>query len=222
MTDQTSSMASAYSLHEQDQCVADRLVRARQLLLTAQSDPVISSRLAEAGYPAARLEEGLKLYKAAQVALISRQAALSKLKHVTEAFATVETTARQVYTDFRGVARLLFHDGVTRIHLGLEGSPPKDLEKFMLTARSVYDTALRTPKYRRKLAQYGSLDSACASLDELEATYAAFRTAQDAALRATQRWDRVMVSLDDWVHRFCKTAKRVLRDRPELKYKIGL
>jgi hypothetical protein len=202
--------------------LAHRIVGSHRLIQCATSDLEIASLLERVGYGNERLEEGLKLYKKAQVAFVSRQGALAQLKYTIALLEQSEAVARHIYGEFRSVARLLFRTGVARIDLGLEGKVPEDLEKFIIVSRSVLKMAQRTAAYRSRLAEYGSLDCLKAAVEDLAAADKACEDARKLVLQSTQRWDRVMVSLDKWVEQFCKTMRRDLRSRPDLLIKLGI
>jgi hypothetical protein len=130
--------------------------------------------------------------------------------------------ACQVFADFLAVSRYLFKDGQARSILGLDEGIPAEPAEFIPAARLRYQAAKRNASYHNTLTQYGSLENAFASLDELAAAEMLKEAACTAAGRAIQQRDEVFIRLDRWTRDFCATLKAALRDRPDLLHKLGL
>jgi hypothetical protein len=165
---------------------------------------------------------GLGLCRAAEAAFEDCQESLCRLRQAVSALERAEIAARQAYLEFQMISRFLFGDGMARAALGVEGEMQKDLHEFIRVARAGYEAAACTLVYHQRLAQYGSLEDACASLDELLAAHQVYLQAGSAARRAVLRRDEATAQLDEWVRRFLYTAKTALRSRPDLLKKLGI
>lgn len=222
MTEQSAFPIPTRTWRNQNQQILNRIAAARELILSARADPEISDLMAEYGYGAARLATGLDLHKAARAAFTACQWSISGQKQAATAFEAAETTARQVFADFLAVARFLFKDSHARMSMGLDDRIPEDMYEFIAFARSHYEAASNHPVFRSQLNQYGSLESACASIDEFVVAGMVYQAAGAASLRATKRRDEVIACLDEWVRDFRKAIKTALKDRPDLMNKIRL
>lgn len=226
MTGRTAYQSLAHPPFDRDQFIADkvagRLSSARSIITAAREDTQISSRMASRGYTAARMAGGLGMCRAAEAAFEDCQESLCSLRQAVSALERAEAAARQAYLEFQMISRLLFDDRAARAALGVEVEMQKDLHEFILVARASYEAAARSTVFHQLLAQYGSLEDACASLDELLAAHQVYLQARSAARLAVLRRDETTAQLDEWVRRFLYAAKTALRARPDLLKKLSI
>jgi hypothetical protein len=88
-------MSTSIGSHRpEEQLIADRIITAGQTLEAVETDGEIAARLAQAGYDAPKLQEGLGLQRAAQTAFDRWQAAARTAHRAPQ---MLDTTARAAY-----------------------------------------------------------------------------------------------------------------------------
>lgn len=178
------------------------------------------------GYGAAVLEEALTTKHApAQAAFDARQVAIGILSGKLKALADTETQERKDYADYREIARAAFPAAADRLALGLNGTAPKDLDKFLTTATASYGAGKKAP-YSAKLTARGYspalIDAELAGLKGVANLAKAAANAKGAAKKATDTRDAAAKALKEWTAEFRKVARRTLRSRPNLLTALGL
>lgn len=205
---------------EQDQEMANAISASAKLMHTALDNPEILELLAPRGYDSAALEEALETkHEPAQAAFDARQVAMGRLASRMKSLAETEATERRDFADYREIARTCFPAAADRLALGLNGTAPKDLEKFLTTAKASYGTGKKAP-YTGKLTVRGYSPSLIdAELEGLKAVANLAKAAANAkgeAKKATETRDKAAKALAGWTAEFRKVAKRTLRGRPDL------
>lgn len=211
---------------EQDQKIANAIGEAFVILSVAAGDDEILALLGSRGYDAAALTDALEnLHAPAQAAYDARQLALGTAASATAALARVEKQERKDWADYREIARAAFPQDADRIALGLKGSIPSDLEKFLTAAQASYAAGKKSP-YSTKLALRGfsstAIDSELAGLKGVVQSAKARAIAAGRAQKATATRNATAKTLAAYVSEFRKVAKRSLRERPDLLAKLGL
>ena len=209
----------------QDQEIANLISEARKIIEVARDDPEIAPLLAGRGYNTAALAAGLALQQAAQHAFAARQVAMSAQQKAATTAEQALAAAHTTYMDFRETVRSTFDDPDARTALGLTGRVPKDLQKFLTTARSSYATAQSEP-YQATLATYGFPAGALTdALDELDALFTANKAQETIgkdAVQATLNRDAAIKALEQWLKKFKSIASIALRPEPTQAKKLGL
>jgi len=109
--------------------------------------------------------------------------------------------------------------------VGLKGEVPKDKQQFVTTARASYIAAQNEP-YQTALAALGYskeiIDAALATLDAMTKADEVQAAAIGAATQATARRNDAIKALKAWMQLFDRVARVALKQRPDLRKKLGL
>jgi hypothetical protein len=216
----TPTDAKTRKIAEQDQKIANAISQAEKTLTTARDSADILALLTPRGYDAAALDEALtSLQVPAQAAYDARQSAMAQLRSANEALAGAENQERKDFADYREIARAAFPGATDQVALGLKGTAPKDLEKFLTAATASYGAGKKAP-YTAKLTVRGyapaAIDVELQGLKGVANFAKAQATAKGAAQKATTTRDAAAKALATWIGEFRKVAKRTLRTRPDL------
>src|SRR5882757_8555779 len=140
---------------EQDQALANAIGAASKLIETARANAEILALLAPRGYDLAALDDALTTkYAPAQAGFDARQVAMGIQSSATKALGDTEAQERKDFADYREIARTCFSTAADRIALGLNGTTPNDLDKFLTTATASYGAGKKAP-YTAKLTVRG-------------------------------------------------------------------
>ncbi len=227
MENTTSSVTKARrKLADQDQRLANDITAALTLMETARDGSELQEIISGLGYEPAALDEAItNLQEPAQAAFEARAAAMSKADTAQDRLAASLAEEQGDYTDYRETARAIFTDKADKAALGLNGSMPRDLQKFLTEAKSAYSAGKKAP-YTESLTRRGyspaRLDAELAGLKLLGDLSAGSKRAAGAAQKATADRDKAAKSLKAWVSEFRRIAKRALRGRPDLLAALGL
>jgi hypothetical protein len=205
---------------EQNQELANEISAASKLIETALANAEILAFLAPRGYDLAALDDTLATKVApAQAGFDARQVAMGIQSSATKALADTEAQERKDYADYREIARSCFPTAADRLALGLNGTTPTDLEKFLTTATASYGAGKKAP-YTAKLTLRGyapaSIDAELMGLKGVGNFAKAAANAKGAAKKATDTRDAAAKALASWTAEFRKVAKRTLRGRADL------
>jgi len=207
---------------EQDVQINETINASRTMIDNIRKNEEISNILAGHGYDEERLSEGLTLCDLTRQGFHQRGAALTAQYKASADLNGREKTARQMYADFRLLARGLFPDEPVRSELALTGKVPHDRTQFLGIARMSVDAARREP-YASRFAEFGydagMLDQISTTLDALDDADSTQNNAIIDAVEATKNRDRAYAALTDWLKQFRRVATAALRQDPE-KLKI--
>ena len=217
--------AKVHQRAAQSRVISDEITASAQSLGIVIANPEIGAALAPAGYSQEELDAGLKLQRSAQAAFDSRQTAVGRASQAKTACAKAEADARQTFGDYRKIAQAEYPEAPDRQALGASGRSPKDPHVFVTTARAAFNAARQSP-YASVLAKRGydkaGLDKAVAVFDALDAAQSAYLTATGAAADSLRVRDQAARELIVWMSKFRRIASVVLRDKPEMRQKLGL
>ncbi len=228
MNDQpTVPSAPARTYASQDQALANRINQYRGALILARDSSELLSLLQPRGYDDAALAAGIALCDAAQVAFTARQSAQAAQQAAQLAEQAARQVARDGFQDFRKIARAVFRaDPAAQTALGATGRVPSDQEKFLTLATAAYAAVLEHSDYLAALTQRGLDQSVIqaeqAKLEALVQANAAHEVAKAAAMRATAERNAAAKAMDDWWAQFRAIAQVALKDRPDLRYELGI
>jgi hypothetical protein len=225
-TTPTAAQKKALKRAEQDQKIANAIAEAATLIDVAGSDAEILALLTVRGYDAAALTDALATkHYPAQTAFEARQTAMGAVDSANAALTAVEGQERKDFADYREIARKAYPSAADQIALGLRGTTPADLQKFLTLATASYGAGKKAP-YTAKLTVRGyspaAIDGELAGLKGVASLLKARDIAVGAALKATSTRDAAAKALADWVGEFKKVARRTLRGHPDLLAKLGL
>ncbi len=211
---------------EQDQQMANDISAALTLMEAARDDAEIQTFIGGIGYAPADLATAITDFQEpAQAGYNARQTAMGVAKRSTENLGKMEAEERKDFSDYREIARAVYPTSAEQIALGLKGSTPQDLQKFLTAAKSSY-AAGKTATYSAKLTKRGyspaAIDAQLAGIKSVSDLSKTQLLAVGAAKKATDTRDKAFGLLKEWVSEFRKIAKRVLRTRPDLLGKLAL
>jgi hypothetical protein len=211
---------------EQDQAMANAISASSKLIETALDNAEILALLAPRGYDIAALDDALTTkYAPAQAGFDARQVAMGILSSSNIALAATEAQERKDFADYREIARASFPLPADRLALGLNGTAPTDLDKFLTVATASYGAGKKAP-YTAKLTLRGyapaSIDAELQGLKGVTSLAKAAANAKGAAEKATATRDKAAKALKDWTAEFRKVAKRTLRGRTDLLAALDL
>ena len=210
---------------EQDQQIANDITETAEMIGVTQKDAAIATAMAGKGYDDEELTVGLGLQGAAEAAFGERQKAMAKQEAGALAFTLADKSARQSYADFRETARVKYAAAADQTALGLKGAVPRDLQKFITTAKSSYQAAFAQP-YCAELAKAGltpeQITERITALGTLKSLNEDLRVDEGAATAATKTRNAAYKAMMKWVRGFRRMAKMALRGQPALKTKLKL
>ena len=206
---------------------ADRLTAAQIAIDNSLSDDEIQARVAEYGYPVAKLTAGKTLYTAALNAVGNAESAAGAQKLATDHVESAEQIARDAFQALAKVCRAAFSDEPAQLTaLQLDGKTPRSTAAFLTTANILFQNALGTPEIQTTLAEYGytaqKLQTECAKITSFSQANESQEAAKGAAQQATVVQNNALAELDDWMARYIKIAQVALRDEPQLLEKLGI
>ncbi len=209
----------------QDQGVTNAITAAAQLINKALANPDIVALLAPRGYDAAELRAGLALQAKAQSAFNARQTSLGKSTDTKQARDDAWTAAKDEYADFRQTAQAKYSEAHTRDALGVSGTMPGDLQKFVTQATASYQTA-RQPAYvdffAKRSFTAARLTAGLTALQMLLVLDNEFKAAGGDAASGTGDRDTAVANLNAWLAEFRTNAQLALRKSPAHLTTLGL
>ena len=164
------------------------------------------------------LDEGFSRQNEAMTAYTARHMAISDQSQATNAVIEAQRAAREAYSDFRKIGRVVFKADITRTALGMTGPVPSDRARFIHLARTGFEMALK-PDYAPALARRGLTAAVFEANLALVAALVAADEAQVAAMaaarQATANRTAAMARLNAWFNEFRGIAKVAFRQHPE-------
>lgn len=162
--------------------VANDITAALQMIEIARDDAEIQGLLGPRGYDAAALDDAIADFQApAQAAYDGRQRAIGVLNRAQQALEAMQAQEQKDFTDYREIARATFKAAGDRASLGLNGTAPKDLEKFITAAKASYGTGKKAP-FTELLTKRGyspaAIDAELAGIDGVSGLANAVSSAQ--------------------------------------------
>ena len=207
----------------QDRRIADGISGAKQVITSLEDDDEMRAPLTSRGYDDAEVSLGASLQIAAQVTFNARQKAMGEQESAADTLRQRFADARGGYIDFRRIARKKFKAPGDRTKLGLVGSVPKDLKRFLTVATTSYTESGKEP-YLAVLTKKGypaaTLANLLTELGTLEKTAPEQKKAASAAQKATKSRDNAYGLLESWMSELRETAKVAFRKSPEQARKL--
>jgi hypothetical protein len=203
--------------------IAERLNAAQVAISNAQNDPEIRAALEPFGYSGDMLDQGRQLYDTAVRLLGEQQDATGRQQQATAQMHEKKTAADLAYRNLADVARAML-DKPDQVRLGLVGKKPTSIAGFLVSAQTLFENAA-LPDIQPRLARHGYNAT---KLSEEYAKIVAYDTANQAqkatigeAQHATQLQNKAMTALNKWISQFRQIVKVALRDKPQLREKLG-
>ncbi|MBI5950575.1 MAG: hypothetical protein HY865_02860 [Chloroflexi bacterium] len=203
--------------------IAERLNAAHLSISNSIGDTEIASLVANFGYPAAKLNEGLALYEEAQAASNAAEAAAGEQETLSAEARQAQKLAQNAYQDLAKVSRAVFKNEESRLTtLGLKGSMPRTTASFLAAANTLFENAALAPS----IADYGytpeKLEGELAKVRAYEEANRRQEAAKGAAQNATASKNTALSNLDAWLAQYLKIARVALREKPQLLEKLGV
>jgi hypothetical protein len=226
-TPPTPPAADAPKIHRnvQNKIITSYVTDADRFLSIASTDPEIQSILAEHGYDAAEIAQGMELVKAASGGVAKRQEKLGGKKGAMDDLNLSADGARETYAAFREIARAAFPDQADRVALGLTGDVPEDFQRFITAAHTSYTNASK-PAYTVKMTRRGYAPSRLATLLENLDSFAEDQSkkvgAAGEAMDSTEERNTAYAALRAYMKELKGVARGALRGKPGLRAKLEL
>jgi hypothetical protein len=207
--------------------LVSRLSRYERVLHNAQSDPEIAELLAEFSFDALKIAHGRGLYEHACMLQRAQEREYGEQYDATAAMTLARKQAEESYRRFADVARVALRgERGAPDALGLNERGKKSLTEWIEGARRFYAHALTSRVVQEKLAQFNisreQLEGGRQGLEALDHARRAQERAQSEAKDATKKRDAAVEALDRWMDDFFAIARVAVRQRPQLREKLGL
>lgn len=208
--------------------IFERLYVSKETLVIIQEDPLISAKLFEFGYSPARLEEGLSIQSAAQLATRQREDYFGQQLLATKARNELFRKIRSQFTaDRRIVREVLAKDRASYQKYGLNTQVQDSRETVITQAQLFYNEVLISDSLLEALQIQFMMPAALfqqrlAQLTTLEEAMLKQQVQQAEAKLMTRRKREAMHKLDTWMGMLIAIARRAFRDDPKQLEKLGI
>lgn len=207
--------------------LAAKIRRARVAIENTINSPEILRRVGTYGYDLAKMQAGLGLVEAAEVAANAQDAAGGARSQSTETMGAAFDTADATYKRLAQIARAEFAGDASRLEqMGLVGKTPRDVAGLLRKAGVLYSAALGVPEIASRLAACGypaaRLTEERAVFDTLGAADNAQEAGKGGARQATAEQDDKITAMDQWTTRFRRFARVACQDAPALLEELGI
>lgn len=206
----------------------DTLLSEAQLAIdNALNNPQILKYLGDFGYTTTRIQQGKKLYTVAAAAQLTQQAEAGGQISATTVVNDAWETAKKSYSRLLKVARVAFkrNSGVA-VQLDLGGTRKKSLFGWLAQANQFYKNALSDQAVLVELKEFGiteqKLKAGLAELAVIEKANLVQEKEKGEAQAATQKRDRALDELQDWLSDYLAIAKVALEEDPQLLEGLGV
>ena len=206
--------------------VAQRLFVAEMAIKGTLNNPSILAAVSPFGYGQARMEEGLALYREAQLLTELKNKAYGAQMGATTTVKRTREEAAVAYMAALKIARVVFAgDESAQNALGLEGSRKKSLSGWLDQARRFYNNVLRTPEFLAVMTAYNypqaKLTAEVALVEAVWVKSELQDKERGAAQRATKMRNVKLAALDRWVAAYKKVAEVALAASPQDLEQLG-
>ena len=203
------------------------LAQANIAISNALNSPTILSYLSHFGYTATRIRTGRALYEAVTAAHLSQQAAHGNQVSATADLKTAWKAAKASYMPQLKIARIAFKDrGGIATELALTGPRKQSIDSWLAQSSQFYINALASEEILTGLKQYGitaqKLKASQAKVRALTAASALQKKRKGEAKSATEKRDRHLAELRDWLSDFRAVAKIALAEDPQQLESLGI
>jgi hypothetical protein len=206
-----------------------KLMKDSQVALSnALACPELIDVLATYGYTPARLQEGVDLRDAAQLAISRKLDAFSHKTAVRDSYFETMDQVHHTYVAHRKIARVALRDRRAELQaLTLDQRCNKtSQDKWYAQAERFYSAALSSPTVLTALQTYGltstQLEAGLASIRDLANEDAKRKHAYSVAQDACRQCDAALLELKNWMKDFSEIARIALRDMPHLLGQLEL
>lgn len=200
---------------------------AKTLIENAATDPSIATVLAGFGYDAARLEEGRRLWAAADAQAKKTANDHAEKRGATQDFEAAWSVANSAYIKTLKVARVAFADDVRAITaLKLYGPRKQSTAGWLEQAETFYAGLGSDKGFAQGLALFGydsaKLEAEAALVGEVRRKSQAQTQGNGAAQSSTAARDAKFRELDGWVSDFRTICRVAFYENPQELEKLGV
>ncbi|MEO0646688.1 MAG: hypothetical protein AAFZ17_11105 [Cyanobacteria bacterium J06650_10] len=191
------------------------------------NNPQVLEYVGDFGYSADRLKKGKALYNVAAAAQLEKSAESGEQISASETVKENWEKAKKTYMRLVKVARVaLKKDGGAIAQLDLSGKRKDSLSGWLAQANQFYQNALANTAILSALGEFGITDKKLKTgLNEVKAVESANllqEKEKGEAQAATQRRDRALDELQDWLSDYLAIAKIALEEESQLLEGLGV
>ncbi len=206
---------------------AEQLTAANLTVDNSITSQEVQAEVIKKGYDLAALQTGKGKITAAQLALNDQSMKESAAENATDREEECKAEAHQAYHDLAKTIRTKYHEGSPElIAVGLTGSEPRALGKFVEAGYKLFDNSASTHAVAQYILTKGYtpefLQSERAKITAYEQANQAQEPALSAAKDATKIKKKAFKDMNDWLREYIENAKIVMREKPALLEAIGI
>lgn len=205
----------------------DLIEFAESSIPTAQSHPIISSRLAHFGYSNEKLEEGITFCVNFKQSIKSKNDEEVETKISSLRYNKAYDAAVAKFKNHRNKSLLLYkRDPVALIKLNIEGEFPVNYYDFDTMASHFYQTLLNEEAMGQKAVLIDltaeELTVCCSDLEELKQLRRDYEKEMGETEQATENKNQCLQALKDWLNEYIDMARLAFYDDPQMVEVIGI
>lgn len=197
----------------------------RVALENAETQPAISSIMAELGFDTAKIAEGKTLLAQTRSAFDFNLTEDDETSAAYALFSSKKSELEKAFQLHRKKAKVVFrNDSLTAEKLAISGEMQRTYIKWLESVKKFYSVSTDAD-IQSKLARLAitteQLTAANTLLNELETARAAYVKEKGESQDATKAKDAAFAKIDDWMSEFYAVAKIGLEDNPQLLEALG-
>jgi len=210
-----------------DRSIDTLLTEAQVAIDNALNNPTILGYLSDFGYTSARIQQGKKLYTIAADAQLAQTAEAGEQISATATVNEAWAAAKKSYIRWVKVSRVaLKGNSGAATQLALSGKRKESLSGWLSQAKQFYNNALSDRGILKSLQGFGiteqKLKAGLAEIKAIETANLAQEKEKGEAQAATQKRDKALDELQDWVSDYLAIAKVALEEDPQLLEALGV
>ena len=198
----------------------------RVALENAETQPEISTIMAELGFDSAKISEGKTLLAQTRSAFDFNMTEDDETSTAYALFSTKKSELEKVFQLHRKKAKVVFrNDSLSANKLAISGEMQRTYIKWLESVKKFYSVSTTDTDIQSKLARLAitpeQLTAANTLLSELEAARGEYLKEKGESQDATKAKDAAFAKIDDWMSEFYAVAKIGLEDKPQLLEALG-
>ena len=210
-----------------NQNIPKRITFTGEALAIVQSDPFLSTAMAENGYPAEQLAIGETFQQAARATWVIQETEFVGRLEASESVQELEKTLRAFVVADRKIVQVALRAFPKRYaQLRMARRLQRNRANLLQQINNIYEEVLAHADILAGLESFGLtaavINDRLQLVDDFaEAMQVQQRQTAEAEI-ATRRRQEAMQALDDWMRDFLDTARFVFRNDPRQLKKIGI
>lgn len=198
----------------------------RVALENAETQPAISTIMAELGFDSAKISEGKTLLAQTRSAFDFNLTEDDETSAAYALFSSKKSELEKAFQLHRKKAKVVFrNDSLTADKLAISGEMQRTYIKWLESVKKFYSVSTTDTEIQSKLARLAitpeQLTAANTLLSELEAARSEYLKEKGESQDATKAKDAAFAKIDDWMSEFYAVAKIGLEDKPQLLEALG-